>query len=216
MAYLFNGSTQYLSTASSPASGSPMTIAAWVRMTTAAGNSRAVTVGVNGGTHRNQVTFATNFGGQVQAVSVGTSVTASSLFQDTANSVVANGAMVHSCAVFESQSSRIVYANGTAGTQNTTNVGTQNTADTITVGAGWATTIGTYHTGDIAEVGVWNVALTAAEVASLAKGVTCDRVRPQSLVFYAPLIRDLVDLRGGRAITNNNTATVSTHPRVYA
>lgn len=70
--------------------------------------------------------------------------------------------------------------------------------------------------GDIAEVGVWNVALTAAEIASLADGMTCDKVRPQSLVFYAPLVRDLQDVRGGLTITNTNTATVANHPRVYA
>ena len=70
--------------------------------------------------------------------------------------------------------------------------------------------------GLIAEVGIWNAALTAAEVASLAKGMTCDKVRPQNLVFYAPLVRDLIDQKGGLVITNNNAATVANHPRVYA
>ena len=68
----------------------------------------------------------------------------------------------------------------------------------------------------VAEVGIWNAALTAAEIASLAKGMTCDKVRPQSLVFYAPLVRDLNDQKGGLTITNNNAATVAAHPRVYA
>jgi hypothetical protein len=70
--------------------------------------------------------------------------------------------------------------------------------------------------GQIAEAAVYNAALTASEVASLAKGMTCDKVRPQSLVFYAPLVRDLLDQKGGRTITNNNGATVANHPRVYA
>jgi hypothetical protein len=70
--------------------------------------------------------------------------------------------------------------------------------------------------GQIAEVGIWNAALTAAEVASLAKGMTCDKVRPQNLVFYAPLVRDLNDQKGGLTITNNNGATVAAHTRVYA
>ncbi len=70
--------------------------------------------------------------------------------------------------------------------------------------------------GRIAEVGIWNAALTAEEIASLAKGMTCDKVRPQNLVFYAPLVRDLVDQKGGLTITNNNGATVADHPRVYA
>ena len=76
--------------------------------------------------------------------------------------------------------------------------------------------LGSNLNGDLAEVGIWNAALTAAEIASLAKGMTCDKVRPQSLVFYAPLIRNLQDVRGGLTITNHNTATVANHPRVYA
>lgn len=63
---------------------------------------------------------------------------------------------------------------------------------------------------------MWNVALTAAEIASLADGMTCDKVRPQSLVFYAPLVRDLIDVTGGEIFTNTNGATVANHPRVYA
>jgi hypothetical protein len=70
--------------------------------------------------------------------------------------------------------------------------------------------------GLIAEAAVYNAALTADEIASLAKGMTCDKVRPQSLVFYAPLVRELQDVKGGLTITNNNTATVANHPRVYA
>ena len=70
--------------------------------------------------------------------------------------------------------------------------------------------------GYIAEVGIWNAALTAAEIASLADGMTCDKIRPQSLVFYAPLVRDLQDTKGGLTITNNNASTVANHPRVYA
>ena len=70
--------------------------------------------------------------------------------------------------------------------------------------------------GLIAEAAVYNAALTAAEIASLAKGMTCDKIRPQSLVFYAPLVRNLVDAKGGLTLTNNNAATVANHPRVYA
>ena len=69
--------------------------------------------------------------------------------------------------------------------------------------------------GKIAEVGIWNAALTTAEIASLASGIICDKIRPQSLVFYAPLVRDLIDQKGGLPITNNNSATVANHPRIY-
>lgn len=69
--------------------------------------------------------------------------------------------------------------------------------------------------GGIAEVGIWSAALTGNEIDSLVKGMTCDKIRPQSLVFYAPLVRDLIDQKGGLTITNNNGATVANHPRIY-
>ena len=88
--------------------------------------------------------------------------------------------------------------------------------DRLGVGAFVRGNVSGFYNGQAAEVGIWNVALTDAEIASLADGMTCDKVRPQSLVFYAPLIRDLQDVRGGLTITNNNGATVANHPRVYA
>ena len=88
--------------------------------------------------------------------------------------------------------------------------------DEYLVGARRNTTIALHYTGRIADAAIWNAALTAAEIASLAKGMTCDKIRPQNLVFYAPLVRDLNDQKGGLTITNNNAATVAAHTRVYA
>jgi hypothetical protein len=68
---------------------------------------------------------------------------------------------------------------------------------------------------DIAEVGIWGASLNVNEIRSLVAGVTPDQIRPQSLAFYAPLIREPVDFRGGFTLTNTNGATVSEHPRVY-
>lgn len=76
--------------------------------------------------------------------------------------------------------------------------------------------VSSYSSATLAEVGIWSTAITAAEIAALAKGVACDQVRPQSLVFYSPLVRNLADVARGIALTNNNTATVAVHPRVYA
>jgi len=61
---------------------------------------------------------------------------------------------------------------------------------------------------------MWQATLTAEEVASLSKGMTCDKIRPQSLVFYAPLVREIQDLARGMTLTNTNS-TVANHPRVY-
>lgn len=69
--------------------------------------------------------------------------------------------------------------------------------------------------GYVAECALWNTALTDAEIESLAKGFSPRRIRPQSLVFYAPLLRNLQDLRQGLALTAVNSPTVASHPRVY-
>ena len=71
--------------------------------------------------------------------------------------------------------------------------------------------------GDIAECAVWDVALSAADVASLGAGVSPLLVRPDSLIFYAPLhgeasTDDEIDIVGGITITEFNSPAVSDHP----
>ena len=111
----------------------------------------------------------------------------------------------------------IIYINGISGQVNSSPANNAVIhSGTANLGIGATGSGNLFFGGDIAEVGIWNAALTAAEIASLAKGMTCDKVRPQNLVFYAPLVRDLVDQKGGLTITNNNSATVAAHPRVYA
>jgi hypothetical protein len=203
-------SSQYLSTASAPVSGSPMTIACWFNVTAVNIQHTLCSVGVSNSSQRNQLFINS---GPIQAVAVGSLATdqPSSASNATANE------WNHAAGVYTSSTSRTTYRNGTAGTAGTANIGTQSTANQITIGArNNGSSIGIYANGSIAEVGIWNAALTAAEIASLADGMTCDKVRPQSLVFYAPLVRNLQDVRGGLTITNNNTATVAAHTRVYA
>jgi hypothetical protein len=126
-----------------------------------------------------------------------------------------SGVWNHAAGVFSATNNRIAYVNGISGAANTVNVSVS-LINTLLIGAVYNTTLQNFYSGQLAEVGIWNAALTPAEIASLAKGMTCDKVRPQSLVFYAPLVRDLIDQKGGLAITNNNGATVANHPRVYA
>jgi hypothetical protein len=123
----------------------------------------------------------------------------------------------HACGVFSSATSRTIYLDAGGNATGANNLGAA-TAELVNIGvfSDQNNALSQYFHGLIAEVGIWNAALTAAEIASLAKGMTCDKVRPQSLVFYAPLVRDLNDQKGGLTITNNNGATVANHTRVYA
>ena len=109
---------------------------------------------------------------------------------------------------------RTVWLNAT---DTGTNTATQGTFVTeLGIGAVWRLgTLEQYLTGDLAEVAVWGVGLTIDEITSLAKGFKPSRIRPQSLLYYVPLVRDLHELRTGIALTAVNAPTVVAHPRVY-
>ena len=208
MAYAFTAASgQYLSSPLSTIAATPMTIACMCNARSA-NTLTQVSVGITSSTQRNQVVrLNTN---NLRLSAQGTTL---ALADTTTTTPV--GQWHHVAGVFTSSTSRTPYLEGIAGPTNTVNIGTQSAFSSLLIGARYAPSLGLYFNGEIAEVGIWNVALTAEEIASLAKGMTCDKIRPQNLVFYAPLVRDLVDKKGGLAITNNNTATVANHPRVY-
>jgi hypothetical protein len=212
MAYLFtNASSQYLSAASAPVTVEPLTIALWYRLASTPTNRMAFALARSTG----QGAFRINVTGTTmlaQRVDDGGTPNASS------STTVANtvGTWYHAAGVFLGSGSNVTgYINGVAGTPATNTGSTLSTLDRIVIGARLsAGTPGLYFDGDIAEVGVWNGALTADEIAGLAKGFRCRMIRPQSLRFDLRMIRDLQDLSQARAMTNTNGATVSTHPRI--
>jgi hypothetical protein len=208
MAFNFtSANSQYLTTASTPVSAYPITLACWFRSNLAASTCA---VSINAVTTQSRINmFILNTG----AVNLGVSSTGNAASATTTTTATAN-TWNHAVGVCASSTSRTVYLNGGGDATNTTSVDISGFSQ-IAVGARHAGSWGGFYNGDIAEVGIWNAALTAAEIASLSKGFTPDQIRPQNLVFYAPLVRDLQDARGGLAITNNNSATVANHPRVY-
>jgi hypothetical protein len=214
MAYEFNGTTQRLSTASNPVGTLPVTMSCWFYPDTT--NARVMVCLGNQLTGNNsRVLIYHNTDSKIYAFSENAT---GSNTQSASTNTFTTGTWHHAAGVFESTTSRTPYLNGTAGTTGTvSNSPNFAVIDRVLVGVQqWAASTASFFDGRIAEVGLWNAALTASEIASLAKGMTCDKVRPNALVFYAPLIRDLQDVRGGLTITNNNTATVANHPRVYA
>jgi hypothetical protein len=69
--------------------------------------------------------------------------------------------------------------------------------------------------GQVAEVAVWNTALTAEEITSLSKGYRAKLIRRPNLLFYAPLIRDLAEIRNSRTLVKQaGTDTYTDHPPV--
>jgi hypothetical protein len=210
MAFNLNGSNQYLSTASAPVTAAPLTLACMARPS-ATGTSAYLAIGNTTTGERFQIALNVSGAGvAAQTIAGGSTNTA------TVGAIPSANSWLHAAGVFSASNNRVAYLDGVVGTANTAS-STPSGINSLYVGArNSGGGIGLYFNGAIAEVGIWNAALTAAEIASLAKGMTCDKVRPQSLVAYFPLIRDLTEIRSGLAVTNNNTATVANHPRVYA
>lgn len=195
MAYEFTN-TKFLS-ATCPVSAYPFTIAGWFNISGAAqdlflfrdATSQRIGMYVTGNTLRgyiNQTSFQ----------------------ESTATGSYTNNVWFHACFVCESSTLRTIYRDGGNSASSTNNQ--TPTITTLRIGNNVNSIV-----GSAADCAVWNTALTAAEVASLAKGFSASLIQPGNLVFHAPLIRDLNDISGGAAITNNGTATVSIHPRIY-
>lgn len=209
MAYNFaQASSQYLSTTTSPVGAVPLTLACFFLETVSASSSVCLSVSTTTGDDRCQLALN---GGSLRAQSiaagVGDTVTASTSYTQ--------GNWNHACAVFASNTSKVLYLNGASVGSSGATYNLATLSRIIIGGRLASSTVGAFYGGALAEVSIWNSALTAAEVASLAKGFTPDQVRPQSLVFYLDLIRELRDLRGGLTITATNSPTVANHPRVY-
>ena len=206
MAYEFTAAnSRYLISASTPLFVPPLTISAWFYPT--ASTTGVIASACSATSHYLGLAFISD--GSVRAIDSRVSNTVPA-------PTVSTGVWSHGCAVFASNNSRTQYANAVGTTATDAASGSIGVANFFIAARRLGGVLGTYFTGRVADVGIWNVALTPEEVTSMYKGMTCDKIRPESLIFYAPLVRDLQDVSGGLAITNNNSATVAVHPRVYA
>lgn len=188
----------------------PLTISAWFNPTDLAANRAMVevNVGVEAGC---QLLIRTT--GIIRARQAEASGLADS---SSSGSSVSTGVWSHGAAVFASTTSRTVYLNGTAGATATNTIG-GDTYTLLTVAARYsASTRGEYFNGAVAEVGVWDVVLTADEITALSKGISPRFIRPASLKAYAPLIGRTspeIELKGA-GLTLSGSAAVD-HPRIF-
>lgn len=209
MAYQFTSAgQQYLSAGSCPVSGTPITISVWFYKQSTTNNGRLISLNVSASVDRLTITPTSAQIVQVTSFTSGGST--------AANSATYNlNAWNHVAGVYSSPTSRSAYMNGSGPVTNTS-TSFAVSPNLLNIGAGIISgSPAGFGDAIIADVGIWNAALTTGEIIALSKGISCGQVRPQSIVFHAPLIRDLVDVRGGLSLTNNNGATVADHPRLY-
>jgi len=117
----------------------------------------------------------------------------------------------HVCFVCTSSTLRETYVDGVAGASSTVD-NTPTDLTRVTIGSQGNVQ---YFTGNISDVAIWSAALNTSEVNSLAKGFSAKKIRPQSLEYYAPLVRNIYEYTNNPTLTNNNSATVATHNRIY-
>jgi len=128
------------------------------------------------------------------------------------------GVWHHGCAVFASATSRTAYNNGGGAATDTVSITPIATTLGIAIGAIVTGSPIGYYVGDMAECGIWDVALTPDEVASLARGVSALSIRPQNLVGYWPIIGKSspeIDLVGGVGATLVNGPITAPHCRIF-
>lgn len=209
-------SSQYLST-TTPVNQMPLTVACWFYATSQTSATSRVLVDLrdptttNSNIYRLVIPLNTSI---LRAATASNSVFAQA---DTASGSILANTWMHAAGVHLNLTSRSVYLNGLTKNTNSTSLAAPPPIKNLYIGGSFSTSGPlNFFNGFIAEVGIWNLALTDQEIISLSKGITPDKIRPQNLVFYAPLIRDLQDTKGGLTITNNNTATVAAHPRIYS
>ena len=186
-------SSQYASVSKAVVTGVPITISAWINPTsTAVSGTGAFTIV----SICRAVVLKDSFGldlvgaGSISGSPIRASETGSSTFASANKTGITANIWHHVAGVYISESSRLAYLDGVSASDSTT-AAAPNTLNLTAIGM---TDDGYYVSGPtnffdglIADVAIWNVALTANEISALSKGVRAYFVRPKSLVFYSPL-----------------------------
>jgi len=187
----------------------PLTMAMWFNRTNISNNASLLALDTIGVTNYHQVLQNAGNAQIIAQTNNGTQVAQ----QSTSGANVVAGTWQHGVGRFTAITNRRVFLDGVIGASSgTSRVVTNNR---LNIGARESSGVGSYMLGELAEVAVWQASLTEDEITSLSKGFRPTRIRPQSLVYYVPLVRNLTEVRSALALTANNGPTVADHPRVY-
>lgn len=217
MAILFDdAASERLSVASAVATAAPITMACWFNTDNNSANQTLMDLHASGyGSARNNFMLrADGFtGGDPLTARTGG---ASSAALATTTSGYSVNTWHHACGVFAATNSRSVYIDGGSKGTDTGNLTPAGVDETIIAAQGGLAD-DLYVSGMMAEAAIWNIALSDAEVAILAMGFSPLFVRPESLVFYLPMIAlggggTQQDWIGGRTMTETNTPATAAHP----
>jgi hypothetical protein len=198
MARNFNGSSQLLTTATGfPTVSPPLTMAYWGYCTSNSHASVGMSLGEFGAAGQSSIAVGMRGDAAGDPVRVGQVGSNGNVFPfaDTTSGYSIN-TWHHACGVFSSNTSRSAFIDGGSKATNTTSPDGADNSNFASIGAQITRSAPSslsytrYFLGRIAYPCIWNVALTDAEVLSLAKGVHPSLVRPEAITA-------LWDLTGG-------------------
>lgn len=206
-------STQQLTLASALVAAYPFTVAGWFRQPSGAPSGVLFALGnTTTSPHRWCLISTLGAGLELQAADANPASSAPT------TTLIAADTWHHAAGVCASATSRSVYLDGGGKSTDTTN--RTPTVDTTNFGV---VNIGgvfyAYLTGLLAEWAVWDVALTDAEVAALAKAWSPDAIRPAARIAYWKLFgndspeRD--SWKNSYDLTLVNSPVKGDHPRIY-
>lgn len=212
---LASASSQYLiKTGSIPVTSAPLTLAAYAKPASAHVGGILCLGKTSGGYPYERFVISCDIVYELDDPPFNFQAAGSNLFYSAIGGSYSVGNWYHVCGVAASSSSRTLYVDGTSVATNTSSV-TPSSINSTLVGA-YADPLATtqfHFNGSVLWPAIWNVALTDDEVASLAAGAHPLTIRPESLVFFAPLggldpehDRDIV---GGLSLTATNSPTWS-------
>lgn len=207
---LVAASSQYLEINSAPVTAAPLTLACWFKTTSvgAGVDHHLVWLGNSGVTNQHYFTLE-----QYQTEIYCGTRAAGGLAEISVTGVTAN-TWHHAVAVFASQTSRTPYLNGTAGGTNTTDVAPSGLNRLDLGRRGFATPDG-YHDGSLAEVAVWNAALSGSDITLLAGGVSPMALATKPVRYWRlKASGDLTDLVAKDVLTDVGTTWTSDHSAV--
>lgn len=191
-----------------------MTFAAWFKTTSLTASQTLVSVlDKDVADHRHELRFAGATAGDPVMYSVSTG----SGNQDTVTTTGgSSGVWTHACAVGFTATNRSAFKDGQDEGTGTTNRTPLN-LDRLSIGLLARVTTPLFPmVGRIAEVAVWDVALSDTEVLELAGGVPPTAVQSADLVAYWPLVSDAEDAIGSNDLTVNGAVLDADHPPLGA
>lgn len=208
MARSFNGTTEFLRIASALGLTPPFTMAVMFKLNSTASTQTLMCVS-NGASQDAHYMIFRSGGVTVGAASNDNGVSSG----EALGGAPSAGAFNSGVGVWNAINSRQMVLNGSTSAIQSTSVNATS-LDEINVGR-YSAAGGSYANVTVQSVAAWTAALTQPECASLSLGFPPRRIRPQSLVLSADLVRDVFDWSKSGAAFATATGTVVDHNRIY-